>query len=367
MSNFETIPLALASGDTKIRRQIGYWAATFALYTLCIGLLWFEVWSGNTSTQPAAWLTTCIYGGVALFYLLIRASEFLRVSPTQLATYQGYFAIICIVASYAIVGPMRGAVLMPLVVVLVFCAFTLEPGKSQMMSIFAILLLGLTMTGMVLGDPQRFRPGREIAHFLLAASMLVVVAYLTGELSRLRTRLKAQKEELSEALSRIQTLATRDELTSLANRRYMSEILASEERRHNTEGKPVCIALIDIDLFKQINDTYGHSAGDDVLRIFARHAQTALRSTDVLARWGGEEFLLLLPDTDLQEAKRILERLKQEIASQDFSTFVPGRRVSFSCGLIALHPSEPVSDGIIRADHAMYGAKSAGRDCIVVG
>ena len=367
MSRFETIPLALASGDTKIRRQIGYWVSTFVLYTLCVGLLWFEVWSGNAPAQPAIWLTVGSYGGVTLFYLLIRASDRLRVSPSQLATYQGCFAIVCIVASYAIVGSMRGATLMLLVVVLVFCAFTLEPEKSHMMSLFAILLLGMTMTAMVLSDPQRFRPGRELANFLLAASMLVVVAYLTGELSRLRTRLKAQKQELSEALSRIQTLATRDELTSLANRRHMSEILEKEERRHNTEGRPVCIALIDIDLFKQINDTYGHAAGDDVLRTFARHAQTALRVTDVLARWGGEEFLLLLPDTDLQAARLVLERLKQEIASEDFSAIVPGRRVSFSCGLIALLAGESISEGIIRADHAMYGAKSAGRDCIVVG
>lgn len=367
MATFDSIPLVLTSGDPKIRRQINYWIATFALYTLCVGLLWTEVWLGNVRVEPARWLTVCIYGGVVLFYVLIRSSDRLQMTPQRLAILQGNFAIVCIAASYAISGPMRGATLTLLVVVLVFCAFTLDPKRFHVMSIFAILLLGTTMTGMVLSDPIRFRPARELAHFMLAASMLLAVGYVTAELSRMRTRLTAQKEELTEALSRIQTLATRDELTSLANRRYMSEILAQEERRYNAEGKPVCIALIDIDLFKQINDTFGHAAGDEVLRTFAQQAQAVLRTDDVLARWGGEEFLLLLPDTDLWSAKMVLERIRQQIASLDFSAVVPGRRISFSAGLIALTAGEAVSDGVRRADHAMYAAKSAGRDCVVVG
>jgi diguanylate cyclase len=367
MSSIHELSQSFASSDEKIRRQVAYWMATVGLYSICVGLLWLEAWAGNVATGPAIWLTASISGGVLIFYFLIRASKHLHLRPAQLATYQGNFAIVCIVAAYAISGPIRGAALVLLLVVLVFCAFTLKPGKSRRMSLFAIVLLGMTMIWMVSSNPEQFKPRLELAHFLLAATMMLVVAYLTGELNMLRVRLQEQKEELAVALMRIQVMATRDELTSLANRRYMSDILEQEERRHNTQGLPVCIALIDIDLFKQINDTYGHAAGDEVLRKFAQRAQVALRTGDVLARWGGEEFLLLLPDTDLHAAEQILQRLQEQIASLDFSDIGNGMRVTFSCGLVALGEQEPIDEAVRRADHAMYRAKSAGRNRVVVG
>lgn len=367
MSRCRDIIFGLAVDDMKIRRQIGYWAATVVLYSICAALLWLEIHADSPDARLAAWLTAGIVSGLAVFYALIRSSKRLQLQPAQLALYQGNFAIVCITAAYTIVGPARGAVLAILLVVLVFCAFALTPDRSRRMSVFAIVLLGAAMTAMVGRDPVRFKPQLEATHFLLAATMLLVVAYLTGELSKLRAHLKAQNDELADALSRIQTLATRDELTSLANRRYMTEILADEERRRKMQGQPVCIALIDIDLFKQINDTYGHAAGDKVLCAFARQAQAVLRNSDVLARWGGEEFLLLLPDTDLPSARLVIERLKEQLAALDFSAIVPGRRVTFSSGLVALPPDESTEEGISRADHAMYRAKAAGRDCIVVG
>lgn len=367
MSTLHEITQSFASADEKIRRQVAYWLATVGLYSICVGLLWFEVWVGNVATDHAIWLTACIAAGLLVFYFLIRASKHLHLAPAQLATYQGNFAIVCIVAAYAISGPIRGATLVILLVVLVFCAFTLKPHKSRRMSLFAIMLLGLTMIGMAAHDPVNFTPRLEVAHFLLAATMMLVVSYLTSELNMLRLRVQEQKEELAVALMRIQVMATRDELTSLANRRYMSDILEQEERRHNTQGHPVCIALIDIDLFKQINDTYGHAAGDQVLRKFAQRAQVALRTSDVLARWGGEEFLLLLPDTDLHSAEQVLQRLQAQIADLDFPDIGNGMRVTFSCGLVALGDQEPIDEAVRRADSAMYCAKSAGRNRVLVG
>ncbi|MDB5949949.1 MAG: diguanylate cyclase [Massilia sp.] len=123
------------------------------------------------------------------------------------------------------------------------------------------------------------------------------MALLTGEMSKLRAWPKRQREELLAAVATIRTLATIDELTSLVNRRHMNEVLGAEERREHWRGQPVCIALLDIDFFKSVNDRYGHAGGDAVLRNFAGAARADLRAGDVLARWGGEEFLLMLPDT----------------------------------------------------------------------
>lgn len=365
MHGFPGIAPAFIGADTKIQRQVRYWAATALLYSLGVAALWSEVWLGETSVRPAAWLTACIAGGMLLFYGLIRSSKRLALLPSQLAVWQGRFAIICSVAWYAISGQVRGATLSLLLVNLVFCAFTLEAKKAYRMSIFAIVLLGITMIWMVSTDSARFNPWLEMIHFFLATTMLVVVAYLTGELSRLRARLKAQKTELADALIRNQVLATRDELTLLANRRHMSEILANEELRQLAPGHPVCIAMIDLDWFKQINDSYGHAAGDAVLRMFALQAQVVLRTVDVLARWGGEEFLLFLPDTDLNAAKPVLERLKAHISALRFPEIASDLHVTFSAGLIGLLDGETINEGISRADHGMYQAKSQGRNRIV--
>jgi diguanylate cyclase (GGDEF)-like protein len=362
MPILQSIIDALISTDVKLRRLVMYWAVTMVLSALCVLLLWFEVWIGAITTPQAAWLSAIIGGGGILFYGLIRASLRLGLTPAQLAGGQGRLSIICIIAAYAIATPVRGATLILLLVVLVFCAFALTPRKSHQMSAFAIILLALTMLWMVATDPERYPPTHEAVHFILVASMLVAVAFLTGQFNYLRQRLQAQKAELREALSRIQLLAIRDELTLLPNRHHMREVLTFEENRHKNESRVLCLALLDIDFFKEINDTHGHSVGDDVLRSFAQNAQAALRTTDVLARWGGEEFLLMLPDTDQQTAMLVLQRVQTQIAELHVKDFESPLHVTFSAGLTELGPGEMISDAIMHADRAMFQAKAAGRN-----
>ena len=179
-------------------------------------------------------------------------------------------------------------------------------------------------------------------------------------MSKLRARLKRQRRELSEALDTIRVLATVDELTSLVNRRRMHEVLEAEERRQQ-DGRGTCIALLDIDYFKQVNDQYGHAAGDAVLRSFSTTARACLRANDVLARWGGEEFLLLLPDATPDDARLVLERMAEHVHTMPVPG-LQGRRISFSAGLATRQAGEPFSEAIHRADQALYRAKAAGRD-----
>ncbi|HJV51273.1 MAG TPA: diguanylate cyclase [Noviherbaspirillum sp.] len=355
----------VVSNDEKVRRQLGYWAVTACLYLLCTGLLWLQVSFGDAPRDLTQWLTVVMLGALLPVFLLIRLSTRLGLRPSQLALAQGILAISCTVAFYALSGPARGATLSILLVVLVFCTFTLEAEKSHSLSIFAIALLGLTMFGLVHTDPARFSPRMEMIHFFIAAATLLVVAFLTGKLSELRTRFKAQKAELTDALARIRILATQDELTSLANRRHMSEVLAEEERRLACGGQPTCLALLDIDWFKQINDKHGHDAGDTVLRLFAREAQAALRATDMLARWGGEEFLLLMRNTDFGDAAQVLERVRQRVAMACSAETAHIPPVTFSAGLVTLDAEEGIASGIRRADHALYRAKAAGRNRVM--
>lgn len=352
----------LVSTDEKIRRQLGYWVVTAGMYMLCTALLWLEVYFGEAPRVATVWISVVMVGGLLPCFLLIRLSTQLGLRPSQLALIQGILAIVCTIAAYAFSGPVRGATLSVLLVVLVFCTFTVEAKKSHRLSVFAIALLGLTMFTLVRIDPTRFPPHLELIHFLIAAATLLVVAFLTGKLNQLRSHLKAQKAELADALARIRILATQDELTSLGNRRHMSEVLAEEERRLCASDQPTCLALLDLDWFKQINDKHGHDVGDAVLRMFASQAQAALRTTDVLARWGGEEFLLLMRNTSLDDANLVLGRVKERVAAACAVEVPHISTVTFSAGLVALSPDEGVAAGIRRADQALYRAKSEGRN-----
>ena len=129
----------------------------------------------------------------------------------------------------------------------------------------------------------------------------------------------------------------------------------------------ICLALIDIDLFKSINDRFGHQGGDDVLRIFAAVTKTALRIGDLFSRWGGEEFLLMLPDTSVDQGVECLNRVREVLAATSFDTIAPGLRVTISAGVTDLHPSDRLEMAVERADQAMYRAKQSGRDQVILG
>ena len=355
----------LAGSGARSQRQVLYWAITLGLYAVCVLLLRVEVVSGEAAAEPVSWLITAIAAGALLFYPAVRVSEQIGLSPALLAMAQAVYAIGCIVAAYALIGPARGSTLAILIVVLVFCAFALTPRQAHAISLFAILLLGAAMLVMVRVEPQRYGGPQELVNFTLAASMLAAVSFLTGQLNLLRRKHVAQKIELAEALTRIQEMATRDDLTLLVNRRHMNELLAYEKQRHDRKGHTLCLALLDLDWFKQVNDTHGHATGDQVLRAFAQHALSAVRNTDVLARWGGEEFLLLLPDTELHAASHVLGRMQAKISALRLAAGVATLQVTFSAGLTAARPGEPIVDAIVRADRAMYTAKAAGRNRIV--
>jgi diguanylate cyclase (GGDEF)-like protein len=354
----------LFSTEPTLHRMLRYWGATAALYSVCIAMVVLQQRTG--ALAPDAGLALCWYGagGVLFFYALVRGSVRLRIAPRTLAALQGLFGISCAMWVYAISGPLRGATLTMPVVVIAFCTFALRPRQTLLLAGVGIAGLGASMWWLQRLDPLRYPPAVEALTFGYTSAALLSIAVLTGEMNKLRAHLKQQKEELMTALATIRTLATVDELTSLANRRYMHEVLAAEERRQGGTA-PTCVALIDIDFFKQVNDQFGHAAGDAVLRSFAGAARAELRASDVLARWGGEEFLLMLPHTGPGEAALVLQRMAARVAAMQVPGLDLGRHISFSGGLAARRDGESFDETIGRADKAMYQAKSGGRARVV--
>lgn len=161
-------------------------------------------------------------------------------------------------------------------------------------------------------------------------------------------------------------LADTDELTGLWNRRRFNAEVARERDRLVRSGRPVTLINIDIDRFKRINDRHGHPVGDDVLRGVARTLDENLRTTDVLARIGGEEFAVVLPDTDGEAAMVVAEKLRATVARTDYATEAGPMRVTVSIGGAELAPQQAAEATVQAADQALYRAKAAGRDRVML-
>jgi diguanylate cyclase (GGDEF)-like protein/PAS domain S-box-containing protein len=169
---------------------------------------------------------------------------------------------------------------------------------------------------------------------------------------------KAVEEQLRE-------LATRDSLTDCVNRRYFMEIAAKELERADRYGNSVTIAMIDVDHFKDINDKFGHAAGDRVLRTIADRCRSALRKTDVLGRFGGEEFVVLFVETGLAEAQRVAVRLLARVAEPMTGSEFVEMAVTISAGVVERRPGETLDSMLRVADEALYQAKRDGRNRVV--
>jgi diguanylate cyclase (GGDEF)-like protein len=161
-------------------------------------------------------------------------------------------------------------------------------------------------------------------------------------------------------------MATRDELTGLFNRRHMLEWLHTEKQRCQRQGRSFCLGLIDLDHFKNINDRHGHAVGDEALTHAAHALARGLRETDLIARWGGEEFLVVFTDTDCASAQVVVDRIRQDMARSMVSASVPDLSLSFSAGLTTFKSDELLTRAMDRADRALYLAKASGRSRTLV-
>ncbi|WP_409278359.1 sensor domain-containing diguanylate cyclase [Pseudomonas defluvii] len=161
---------------------------------------------------------------------------------------------------------------------------------------------------------------------------------------------------------RIQALATLDSLTGLPNRRAFDLLAAQALLEAQREPKPLVALLLDLDHFKALNDTYGHLGGDEVLRQFARVLESCLRVSDIICRWGGEEFVVLLQDSEHQQALGVAEKIRQKTEQLAFSYADADIKLTVSIGLSSLRPDDTLHTLIGRADHALYRAKQSGRN-----
>ncbi len=201
-----------------------------------------------------------------------------------------------------------------------------------------------------------FDPG---LHSALTVCNLVVPVCTLGLNTYYYRRASVSRE------GRMERLASRDALTSLLNRRAMRERIEEEYGRVRREGSQFALVIGDIDHFKRINDTYGHVAGDDVLVELSRMLKRELRQQDIVARWGGEEYLMMLPGTDLEGAAAVTERLRQRIEERMLPCGDNVVNVTMTFGVAQVSAKKDIQQGIRDADEALYRGKTDGRNRVV--
>jgi diguanylate cyclase (GGDEF)-like protein len=330
------------------------WAALTLLVMIPLGLL--PDWLGQILAlmQVMAALT---------FYPLVRSGATRHWRDPALVIPQVLWSSVIVMGAYLHAPSLRPAALQTLCLIQVFGFLSLTPTQARWTGAASIaLLLGALLwlgeRGGVAGDHVADR-----VHLLASCFVIGLLSWQSARFAQVRERVTADKRMLRKALEDIRHITLHDSLTGLPNRQYMQECIDAERDRARRTGSFFCVALLDLDHFKQVNDQHGHSVGDEVLVRFAMVAREVLRQTDLIGRWGGEEFMVLLPDTDPAQLGLIgLDRLRERLARTQVSGAAADLRVRFSAGIACAVTGETTEQLMARADQALYQAKAAGRD-----
>lgn len=355
----------LLTREPVVRRSLGLWITSVATYVLYAGLLCVQVALGYTPAEAARWLIVSAVLINAAFYVGIRFGLGPQ-GDRHLGVCQLLVGIVYMWINYAVAGPAAGATIIIMASHIVYALFGLATKRVWQIVAFSLSGLGLTMWLCHQWQPERYPAGLQLVAFGYAALVATLIARLASLVTHMNHSLRTKRSELAAAFEKLRLLATRDDLTQVHNRRHMTELLQLAQHQHERSGAAMCVAVLDIDHFKSINDRYGHTAGDEVLRRFAQATLQALRTSDVLGRWGGEEFVVLLTDTSLAAAQQAVLRVRERVGATDFGSSAPELRITFSTGLAQLKPGESIDSVLERADQAMYRAKAEGRDRIVL-
>ena len=325
--------LETASPQDDRRAAIAQSAVVVAASAVCQLVF---LWIGRRAGTPWPWLLAAAgtaFGGLLLLHLLIRSGRSERFEDPSLSQAHIQYGTLSMGIAYPLMG-LYGCLVLPLAVALLtFGVFTLRGRQFTGLALWALGTLGGGMAISVLVWPGNVPWDLALGQFLALSIAMPSIAWFAARISVLRHRLSQQRTELREALVRIERLATRDTLTGLANRRHAEAVLEQTLRRQRRDGRPAALALVDLDHFKRVNDRHGHAVGDAVLVAFARAAESALRDTDLVARWGGEEFLFVLEGSDPLAAESALARLHAAVAELAVPAGDESVRFVFSAGL----------------------------------
>ena len=248
----------------------------------------------------------------------------------------------------------------------------LQPGVFRLelrafigLAVMCVVLYALIIWRVGMMHPEALDVTAEFIQWMVFAVITGGVVMVAAEISTIRTRISTRNRELSKFVADMETMATTDGLTGVLNRRHVMERLIKIREMAKRNAFSFVVVYVDLDFFKQVNDNYGHHVGDDVLKGFSRLMQDAVTEGDLVARLGGEEFLLVLVNADMQAAMPVIESLREATTGLRFDS-APALRISVSMGAAEFSAGESLDHFLARADDALYTAKESGRNRVCV-
>jgi diguanylate cyclase (GGDEF)-like protein len=345
------------------RRQMH--AVQVVSYSLGASVLWLYSYAGTISIMVPSAYFLCGLTVIGFFAVLSETNFSDRFEDHYLTVFQVVSHVAIQLGFLLAVPKIAFAFISVLFLIFGFGALRMTSRQATITWTLATtgLIAVFLFTDLPVGMPVGTQTER-LAAMLCFVLIIGQCAYVGLFGSTLRKTLYRRSVELKAAYRRIEELAEVDELTGAFNRRCIMRMLEAEISRAHRLNAPCAIALIDLDWFKRINDAYGHPTGDEVLRTFAITMFANVRAIDRFGRYGGEEFLLVLPDTTQQSAVGMLDRLRAIVAELEWSAFSAGMSVTMSAGVTVLRANENSDNVLARADSALYAAKAQGRNRI---
>jgi len=305
------------------------------------------------------------WSGMFVFTALLRSGLNLRYYDPSLTVPQMVWGTFFLLHIAYLLNDWRGLILMSYFGMLSFGFFKLRFREFLSVALVAILGYALIILYLFIEEPERIEIGLELFQLMAFTCTVSIMLYTGSSIHGLRERTKNQTFALQDALELNQKLATTDELTGLFNRRHFMEILTQQKALSERNKSDFVICFCDLDHFKHTNDTFGHHTGDVVLQKFSEILKSSIREVDFAARFGGEEFVCLLVDTDLKNAAKVTERIRATLAGYNFNDIAPSLKATVSIGLANFKEFNTIQETLMSADNRMYQAKRLGRNRVV--
>jgi diguanylate cyclase len=335
--------------------------STALIHTIAAYYAYFQDWVWVSINTLHAYFSFfyVVNMGILIF---VRSLRVMKISRHHLVFYETLWAVSYFTVTTVFFVDLRLALILPGLLSLGFAAFRLSAGYSW-------ILMSIFCTGYIFGFWVKSQFDIPLENMSKAFIETVILLMLSGgfvimgqAMAKLRRANKAKTNELKSALSRLETIAVQDDLTNVYNRKHIVDVINRFISLYSRNRTTFTICYIDVDSFRNINESFGHQAGDEVLIQIGRIAAEASRDCDVFGRFGGEEFVLVLPSTDIHGAVVLAKRLNKMVKDIRFNSIHYMLQVTVSIGVAEIKANETVEQFISRAEKALLEAKKSGRD-----
>jgi diguanylate cyclase len=356
MPGFAFIP----KDDARHALQIKRFLLAAAASLMAVGVMAALYASGYMEKAGLIWSAASALACIIGFYAALRSGWSRRFRDASLTTAQMVCASFVLISSaFFISSEARYTVLPILMMTFYFGIYRMDTRAMNYMALVNVVFYGVLIVTLHLFQPSALDLWLELIRWGVLAMALFWFGTIGGHVTKLRRELARRRDAM-------EALLERDDLTGVGNRRFLTHMLEQEKSRAGRSGSVFCVAMLDLDYFKRVNDTYSHLAGDKVLKVFAQTAQQELRKIDYFGRYGGEEFMLIMSDTRIDGARVKAERLRQIMESTRFADIDRALVQTVSIGIAEYRRGESIEQIQLRADKAMYKAKSKGRNRIEI-